>query len=87
MNNSICEKNIQHYDLFEKTELQPVELSNVLEKYTHCNGMSYSELNILLAECEKIGFTFDYYLDAEPYGLRPLGIELNQLEGWENIQE
>ncbi len=27
----------------------------------------------------------NYYLDAEPYGLRPIGMELEELEGWEHI--
>ena len=28
--------------------------------------------------------TVDSGLDAQPYGLRPIGVELNQLKGWEN---
>jgi len=39
----------------------------------------------LLAEIEPLGYIFDYYLDADPYGLRPIGVELNELEGWEHI--
>jgi hypothetical protein len=26
-------------------------------------------------------------LDAEPYGLRPIGVELEELEGWEHIND
>jgi len=33
----------------------------------------------------KIGYTFDSGLDAEPHGLRPIGVKLNQLVGWEDI--
>ena len=41
----------------------------------------------LVNEIEPLGYTFDYYLDAEPYGLRPIEVELTELEGWENIND
>ena len=31
---------------------------------------SYSELTQMVAELERHGYTFDFYLDAEPYDLR-----------------
>jgi hypothetical protein len=34
-----------------------------------------------------LGYIFDYYLQAEPFGLRPINMELEQLEGWEHIND
>ena len=71
-------------DLFETPELIPNEVQLVLESFNE-DIDSYQELDRLLAELEPLGYTFDYYLDAEPYGLRPIDMELVELEGWENI--
>ncbi len=71
-------------DLFETPELIPAQVLAILETFDEETGNTYLELARLVKELELIGFTFDYYLDADPYGLRPVGIELNQLEGWEN---
>ena len=49
------------------------------------NADDYAELDRILAEIEPLGYTFDYYLNADPYGLRPIGVELNELEGWEHV--
>lgn len=70
-------------DLFETPELIPNEVQAILETFSGDN--TYHELDRILSEIEPLGFTFDYYLDADPYGLRPIGIELNELEGWEHI--
>ena len=73
-------------DLFETPELIPSEVQAVFETFDE-NADSYHELDRLLAELEPLGYTFDYYLDAEPYGLRPIDMELVELEGWENIND
>jgi hypothetical protein len=74
-------------DLFETPEAMPEVLRPVIEKWELkiMDGLSYSELAEMLTETESAGYTFDYYLDAEPYGLRPIGTPLEALEGWENI--
>jgi hypothetical protein len=71
-------------DLFETPELIPSEVQDVLVTFDE-DADSYHELDRLLSELEPLGYTFDYYLDAEPYGLRPIDMELVELEGWENI--
>jgi len=71
-------------DLFKTPDLIPSEVQAILETFDEETGNTYLELARLVKELELIGFTFDYYLDADPYGLRPVGIELNQLEGYEN---
>ena len=71
-------------DLFETPELIPDEVQAILESFDEDTVSTYCELDRLLDELEPLGYTFDYYLDAEPYGLRPIGVELEELEGWEN---
>lgn len=74
-----------HKDLFQFYELMPPELSKIIDRYSKKleRGISYKQLTELHAEVNKIGFTFDAGLDAEPFTLRPIGVELNQVEGYE----
>lgn len=74
-------------DLFETPELIPSEVQNILESFDEDSPNTYIELARLTNEIEKIGYTFDYYLDAEPYGLRPSSMKLEELEGWEHIND
>jgi len=74
-------------DLFETPELIPDEVQAVLETFNEDSDNTYFELDRILSEIEELGYTFDYYLDAEPYGLRPMGVELEELEGWEHIND
>lgn len=73
-------------DLFETPELIPDNVQAVLETFNE-DADSYHELDRILSEIEPMGYTFDYYLDAEPYGLRPINMELVELEGWEHIND
>jgi hypothetical protein len=60
-------------DLFEHYEQIPVNLQSILNKYEDdFNDGNYSGLEKALKECNKIGFTFDYYLDGAAYNLRPI---------------
>jgi hypothetical protein len=72
-------------DLFETPELIPNEVQAVLETFDEDCANTYTELARIVLEIEAFGYTFDYYLDAEPYGLRPIEMELHELEGWEHI--
>jgi len=74
-------------DLFETPELMPNEVQAILETFDEDSGNTYFELDRLLSELEPLGYIFDYYLDAEPYGLRPINMELVELEGWEHIND
>jgi|TARA_Y100000389_G_scaffold204481_1_gene257298 hypothetical protein len=71
-------------DLFETPDLIPENIKSVINTFDE-DVDSYVELRRLVNEVEELGYTFDFYLNAEPYGLRPIGVELNELEGWENI--
>ena len=64
-------------DLFETPELIPDNVQAVLETFDE-NADSYHELDRILDEIEPMGYTFSYYLDAEPYWLRK--IVVNNLE-------
>ncbi|REC40487.1 hypothetical protein [Chryseobacterium sp. 5_R23647] len=61
-------------DLLEHYELMPKELENIcrpwLDKHDDV-GLSYEDCETFLNQVEGIGYTFEYYLDAEPYCLRP----------------
>jgi hypothetical protein len=72
-------------DLFETPELIPSEVQAILETFDEDKPNTYLELDRLVNELENIGYTFDYYLDADPYGLRPNNVKLEELEGWEHI--
>ena len=75
----------KHVDLFENYEKIPQRVKGILEKYwgEFGDSMDYSDTKNMLDEVEAEGYTFDYYLDNEPYGLRPIGVELSQVEGYE----
>jgi hypothetical protein len=73
-------------DLFEDYENQPAELSEIVSTYMEKfeeDDYDYEDSKKFLAEVEGVGYTFDYGLDNEPYGLRPIGVKLNQIEGYE----
>lgn len=74
-------------DLFQNPELIPSEVNEILDKYWEEFGDSrdYEDTKRMLEEVEAVGYTFDYYLDNEPYGLRKKGVELNELEGYEKM--
>ena len=74
-------------DLFETPELIPNEVQDVLVTFDEDCANTYHELDRILKLIEPLGYTFDYYLDAEPYGLRPIDMELVELEGWEHIND
>ena len=58
-------------DLFEQHEKQPTRLKAILKRY-NLEDPDYITLEKMLKAVNKIGYTFDYYLDATPYNLRPL---------------
>jgi hypothetical protein len=75
-------------DLFEDYENIPPKVQKILDKYEESfEDGDYQGLNKAHAELEKIGYTFEFYLDGVAYGLRPKNIELNQLKGYEEFAE
>ena len=77
-----------YVDLFEEYEQQPAQVRAIYDKYQDKiidGDFDYSDSAEFLKEMESIGYTFEYGLDNEPYGLRPIDIPLNQLEGYEEF--
>jgi hypothetical protein len=62
----------QKTDLFSTPELLPIEVQNVINKYSEDWGESYEECENMLKELRPLGYTFDYYLDASPFNLQPI---------------
>jgi hypothetical protein len=58
-------------DLFETPELIPHEVQAVLDTFSD-EASSYWELERILNQVEKLGYTFEYGLDAEPFNLRKI---------------
>ena len=58
-------------DLFEHYETLPIEVQTILDKYCDGNN-SYDKCATMVAELEKVGYTCEYGLDAEPYGLQKI---------------
>jgi hypothetical protein len=74
------DENIQYYDLFDYYDKQPEELQKITIAYaSKLDELSYDELREFEDAVNKIGYTFDWGLDAIPFGLRPIGVESNQL--------
>lgn len=56
-------------DMFQHMEHLPTEVQEVLERYSAMDE-SYDVCSAMLEELEALDYTFEYYLDAEPYFLR-----------------
>lgn len=55
-------------DLFETPEQLPKHIQAIISKYGDCD--TYEDCANMLKELNKYGYTFNYYLDAQPYNLR-----------------
>jgi DNA repair protein RadC len=64
----------------------PQELEKVIEKWQEKieNGLDYNDCANILEECEDLGYTFDYGLDAEPFNLRPIDLDNQNSKVMEN---
>ena len=58
-------------DLFETPEKIPTEIQDLLRQFEE-EPRSYDSCYHLLVNCEAIGYTFGYGLDAEPYNLHKM---------------
>jgi hypothetical protein len=59
-------------DLFDTPELIPNEVIDIMGTFDEDSGNTYLELDRLITELKEVGYTFSYYLDAEPYWLRKI---------------
>jgi hypothetical protein len=61
-------------DLFEHYETLPKNVQRTLARWGDklYNDQTYDNCAKFLKAMEKHGYTFDYYLDAQPYNLRKI---------------
>jgi hypothetical protein len=72
--NEVMRKQIVYsLDLFQVPELLPKKVQKIITKFGECD--TYDKCEAMLNELEDFGFTFEYYLDAVPYGLHKIGTE------------
>lgn len=68
-------------DLFENYDKQTKKLAEIVENYMSKfdeGDYDYQDSKNFLKEVEAVGYTFDFGLDNEPYGLRPIGTKLKE---------
>ena len=81
-----------YVDLFVDYENIPQKVQVILDKYAQKFGddlgeMDYSDMAEMHKEIQGVGYTFESYLDNVPYGLRPIGVNLNELQGYEDEED
>jgi len=62
---------MESVDLFEHYEALPMELQKLLIQFSELDN-TYFECELLLNECKKLGYTFEFSLDAIPYNLEKI---------------
>lgn len=85
------EVEIPKVDLFEHPELIPEPVSEILNRFqeeSDGDELSYENLRLMLDAVHNEGYTFEYGLDAVPYGLRPVHVALEELEdGYVEVED
>jgi hypothetical protein len=77
-----------YIDLFEDYENIPANVQMILDEYSESfEDGDYIGMSKAQDELEQIGYTFNFYVDGDAYGLRPIGIKLSQLKGYEDADE
>ena len=83
---SVDEQN--YIDLFEDYENIPAEVQMILDEYSESfEDGDYIGMSKAQNELEQIGYTFDFYVDGDAYGLRPINVKLSQIQGYEDEDE
>ena len=70
-------------DLFEDWDELPQDLREVLEA-NYTDEATCEDLHDIQQKVEKLGYTFDYDFSGSAYALRPIGVALNEVEGFED---
>jgi len=77
-----------YIDLFEDYENIPAEVQMILDEYSESfEDGDYIGMSKAQNELEQIGYTFDFYVDGDAYGLRPMNVKLSQIQGYEDEDE
>jgi hypothetical protein len=84
--NKMNKGGVAYVDLFEDYENIPANVQAILNDY-ELEDSDYNTLNDLQNELAEVGYTFEFGLDAEPFALRPIGVEVNELQGYEDYEK
>ena len=68
---SIIDYKEANSDLFDNYNELPQEVKNILDEFTE-NGPTYDNCEILVEKLNAVGYTCEYYLDAQPFNLKKL---------------
>jgi hypothetical protein len=60
---------VENKDMFAHYDELPIEVQLILDKYSEMDD-TYENCGNLVDDLESVGWTCDYYLDAEPFDLR-----------------
>lgn len=58
-------------DLFETPHLLPLEVQNILILFSEMDN-TYEDCEKLVKALNEVGYTCEYYLDAEPFNLHKI---------------
>lgn len=61
----------EQIDLFDDIEALPLNVQAILSKYSDAEA-TYINCENLVKELNKVGYTCEYYLNAEPFNLQKL---------------
>jgi len=67
-----AEEYIPENDLFLQLDKLPQEVRDILDKHSENWEETYDNCRDLVADLETVGYTCDYYLDAEPFALKKI---------------
>lgn len=84
--NKVDNSKFRGIDLFQDYEYQEPKLRAITKKIDEAydnDEVNTKFLQSILDKTEAIGYTFELDMDGSAYGLRPIGVRLNQLEGFE----
>lgn len=64
-------------DLFENPDDLPKEVQDILNEFAEMSN-TYETCAFLVIELEKVGYTCNYGLDAVPYNLTKINLEITK---------
>jgi len=62
----------KNFDLFETPQNIPTRVLTILNEYETGDELTYSQCEEMQKRCEHEGYTFEFYLDAVPFNLKPI---------------